>query len=64
MSEKSERIKNYKLVVTKYHRDTKHSPGNTVSNIEITMCGARWALKILRETLCKVGDCQTTIMYS
>ena len=36
------------------HRDVRYSTGSTVSNIVITMCGARWALGILGETLRKV----------
>ena len=28
------------------HRDVKHSTGNTVNNIVVTMYGARWVLEI------------------
>ena len=38
----------------KSHRDVKYSTGNIVSNIVITINGARWVLEILRGTLCKV----------
>ena len=27
-------------------RDVKHSAGNTVSDVVVTVCGARWALEI------------------
>ena len=30
------------------HGDVKYSTGNTVNNIVITMCGARWMLEISR----------------
>ena len=42
------------------HGDVKHGIGNIVNNIVITVCGARWELKILGGTLCKVYDCLTT----
>ena len=35
------------------HRDLKYSLGNVVTNIVITMHGARWVLEIKEETLCE-----------
>ena len=46
------------------HGDVKYSLGNIVSNIVITTYGARWALNSSGGTLCKVYDCQTTMLYS
>ena len=34
--------------------DVKHSIGNIVNNIVMTVYGARWALEISEDTLCKV----------
>lgn len=42
--EKTEGIKKYKLVITKQSWDVKHSIGNMVNKIVITMDGARWVL--------------------
>ena len=36
------------------HGDIKYSIGNIVNNILINMCGARWVLEILGESLVKI----------
>ena len=36
------------------HGDVKYSIGNIVSNIVMTVYGARWVLEISEDTLCKV----------
>ena len=41
-----------------------YSVGNTVNNVVVDMCGARWELEISRETLCKVYDYLTTMLYT
>ena len=43
------------------HRDVKHSIGNIVGNIVITVYGVRWVLEIPGGPLCKVSDCVTTM---
>ena len=34
------------------HRGAKYSTGNIVNNTVITVCGVRWVLEILGESLC------------
>ena len=46
MDEKGEEIEKYKLEVTSSHRDVKHGIPDRVSNIVITMYGARWVLDL------------------
>ena len=46
------------------HGDVKYSIGNTVSNIIITVWCASWALELSGETLCKVYDYLTTMLYT
>ena len=46
------------------HRNVKYNIENIVSDIAITMCGARRAIKILGGALCKVYDCLTTMLYT
>ena len=55
MGGKSEAIKKYKLIVTKYAY-VKYRIGNILNSIVITMYDARWVLEILWETLCEVYD--------
>ena len=42
----------------------KYSIGNRVNNIVIAMLAARWVLGISGETLCKIYDCLTTMLYA
>ena len=64
LGERGEGINKYKLVLQNGHRGVTYSIGNIVKNIMITMYGARWVLKILGGTLCKVYDCLTTMLYT
>ena len=64
LNEKGKGIKKYRLVVTKICTEVKYSVGNAVSNIVVTMYGARWVLEISEGTLCKVYDCLTTMLYT
>ena len=41
------------------HGYVNYSIGNIISNIVVTMYGAKWVLEILGGTLCKVYDCLT-----
>ena len=44
--------------------DVKQSSGIIVNNIVVTLCGARWALEVTGESLYKVDDCLTTMLYA
>ena len=44
------------------HEDVKHSIGNIVNNIIITMHGLRWVLDLLGGTLHKLYKCLTTTL--
>ena len=57
-------IEKYRLVVQNSHGDAKYSMGNIVNIIVVTMYGARWVLELSGETLHKVYDCLTTMLYS
>ena len=56
LGEKGEGIKKYKLVVTKY-RGGKHSIGNIVNDIVITVYGTRQVLDLLikYDNVCRLG---------
>ena len=54
LCEKGEGIKKYKLVVTKQSRGCKVQHRDIVSNVVISMCGARWVLDLLGESLHKL----------
>ena len=59
-----ERFRNTNRYLHNSHGDIKHSRGNRVSNIVITVYGARWVLEILGGSLYKVYDCLMTILYT
>ena len=46
------------------HGAVKHSTENTVNNIAVRECGARWVLEISGGPLRRVHDCQTTVLNS
>ena len=64
LGEKGEEIEKYKLVVTNQSQGHKYGIRNIVNNIVITMYGARQVLEISRESLSKVYDCLTTMLYT
>lgn len=61
LGERGEAIK-YKLAVTKQSWDVKDGIGNMVCKCCVNYVRCRWVLEILRGTLCKVYDCQTTML--
>ena len=46
------------------HGDVKYSTGHIVSDVVISMGGARWVLEISEATLYKVHDCLTPMLYT
>ena len=64
LDEKGEGLRSTNWLLQNSHKDVRYSTGSTVSNIVITMCGARWALGILGETLRKVYNCVTAVLYT
>ena len=46
------------------HADVKYRVGNMVTDIAVTMYGARRVLEILRGTLCEVHDYLTSMLYT
>ena len=46
------------------HGNVKYRTVNIVNNIVITMYGASWVFEILGESLCKVYDYLTTMLYT
>ena len=60
LCEKGLRSTNWQL--QNCHGDVKYSTGNIVNNIVITMCGARWVMKLLQGTLCKEYDCLANML--
>ena len=53
-------VGSYKIV----NGDIKYSIGDTVNNIVIAVCGARWVLEISGGTICKVYDWLTTMLHT
>ena len=47
-------LKHTNWQLQKSHRHVKHSVGNPVNNIVITLHGARWALQVSGEPHCKL----------
>ena len=64
LGEKGEGLKKYRLAVRTSPGDVKHSLGNIISPIVITMYGARRMLEISGGTLCEVSDCLTTMLHT
>ena len=62
MGGKGERIKKYKLVITKQSWDVKFSIKNIVNDIVITVDDAKSVLALSGESLCKLYNCMTTIL--
>ena len=61
MGEKGDGTEKYRWAVTEQSQDGKCSTGSVVTDMVITMCRAKWALKISGGSLCKVCDCLTTV---
>lgn len=57
--EKGKGTKKYKSVVTIQSQNVKYSTGNLVSNIVISIYGARWVLELSGGSLCKLHKCLT-----
>lgn len=57
-----EGVKEGEPVVTEQSRGVKYSPGNTISNTVVTMCGARRVLDSLRGSLDKLHKCLIVVL--
>ena len=57
-------VKHSIFLIQNSQGDVKYSIEDTVNNIAIIMYGARLILELLEGSLCRLGNCLTTMLYT